>query len=884
MDGRCSLLAVSSSSSTRTVSTVERRWRLSLVLPAYNEEAGIRQAVVEACAALEKLTREYEVLVVDDGSSDDTAVLVAELAADHPQVRLLRHERNRGYGAALRTGFVAARFERVAFTDADCQFHLADLGRLMPLSERSPLVVGWRQGRQDPWRRRFLSRGYNLLTSALLGTRVRDCDCALKVFHRDVLPELLPETNTFFVNAEMLTKARQRGMEVAQVGVRHRPRLRGCSKVSVREVPRIAATLIRFWWSHVLFAGDLPASRRASQEGTVSSHCGLALVLLIAALLFFLRLRAPLLEPQEPRYAEIPRQMFEEGRLLVPVLHGEPYLDKPPLLYWLVMGSYAVFGVHDWAARLIPGACGFLTVLLTYLWGRRVVGERVGLCAALVLSLSAEFVYRQRMLNMDSLLCLWVTAALASAHIALTTGPVLRWRWWLLAATLCALGLLSKGPVALVLILMPLFLYAYLDPRCPRIGPRAWAPFVGVAVTLAAPWYIAVLVREPDFAYTFFWRHHVERFVTPFDHEKPAWFYVPGLLAGMLPWSLLLPGFARFLFRRSLRSAQRRPPALGFFLLSCLFCVFFFSASGCKRPAYILPALPPLALALGCYWNVLLPQRRHTMEAGLSLVWRWRSRSAGRAALLVLTLALGIVLLASYKHLLKPGVAFYLAMPAVVGLFLLRKQFISWGCCAAITFAVLVAGVYYLQPAYNRQFALRDQLRRNAALAHLKELRIACYPQRWDSIQFYLPHADVHVYARGQQKQLLADLRTRPQTLLLVKSGKSFEELLCEMPASLEFVPRGRPGFVTAGWVRRRANSAVVFADRMENVESANRLVQGDDLVTHVAGNAIQIAGLQRSLLVADQKDGASLQHHADLLVRMRMLLNDRMRSEIDHR
>ena len=104
------------------------------------------------------------------------------------------------------------------------------------------------------------------------------------------------------------------------------------------------------------------------------------MLVLIAVVLFFLRLHAPLLEPQEPRYAEIPRQMLSEGRLLVPVLYGEPYLDKPPLLYWLVMGSYAVFGVHDWAARLIPGLSGVLTVLLTYWWGRRVAGERVGLC------------------------------------------------------------------------------------------------------------------------------------------------------------------------------------------------------------------------------------------------------------------------------------------------------------------------------------------------------------------------------------------------------------------------------------------------------------------------------------------------------------------------
>jgi dolichol-phosphate mannosyltransferase len=210
-----------------------RNQRLSLILPAYNEEAGIRQAISEADAALSELVSDYEILVVDDGSSDRTGAIVKDMAEHRPRVRLLKHEYNRGYGAALRTGFDAARFERVAFTDADCQFHLADLARLLPLTDTHPVAVGYRQDRKDPWRRRFLSWGYNLLVRCLLGTRVRDCDCALKVFRREALPALRPETDGFFVNTEMLTKARQRGYHVAEVGVRHRPRLHGDSTVSM---------------------------------------------------------------------------------------------------------------------------------------------------------------------------------------------------------------------------------------------------------------------------------------------------------------------------------------------------------------------------------------------------------------------------------------------------------------------------------------------------------------------------------------------------------------------------------------------------------------------------------------------------------------------------
>src|SRR5439155_8136655 len=115
-----------------------------------------------------------------------------------------------------------------------------------------PIVAGYRADRKDPWRRRFLSRGYNALARALLGTRVRDCDCALKVFRREALANLLPESRGFFVNTEMLARARRLGYAVAEVAVAHRPRAGGVSKVSLREVPRTLRTLLGFWWREVV--------------------------------------------------------------------------------------------------------------------------------------------------------------------------------------------------------------------------------------------------------------------------------------------------------------------------------------------------------------------------------------------------------------------------------------------------------------------------------------------------------------------------------------------------------------------------------------------------------------------------------------------------------
>src|SRR5258708_18187355 len=257
-------------------------WSLSLVIPAFNEEAGIAQAVVEADDTLSQIAADYEILIVEDGSRDRTFEVASEVARDRPNVRVLRHEANRGYGAALRTGFEAARCDRVAFTDADCQFDLNDLAKLVPLAERVPVVAGFRIDRKDPWRRRFLSRGYNLLARTFLGTRVRDCDCALKVFRKAELSHLLPESRNFFVNTEMLTRARQRDFAVVEVGVTHQPRLHGDSKVSMTDVPKTLATLIPFWWSKVMFAGRVARLPESTAGGPRGSREWLSVLFLMA--------------------------------------------------------------------------------------------------------------------------------------------------------------------------------------------------------------------------------------------------------------------------------------------------------------------------------------------------------------------------------------------------------------------------------------------------------------------------------------------------------------------------------------------------------------------------------------------------------------------------
>jgi hypothetical protein len=514
----------------------------------------------------------------------------------------------------------------------------------------------------------------------------------------------------------------------------------------------------------------LPKSSRAA----LAQSCLLAL---LASAMFFSRLDCPLLEPEEARYAEIPRQMLVEGRLVVPVLNGTAYLQKPPLLYWLVMGAFCVFGPHDWAARLVPGIAGVLTVLVVFWWGRRALGKRAALLAGLVLCLSPRFIYLERMLGMDCLLCLWVTAAVLLVHLAISQ-KTFGWRCWLLAGGAVGLGILTKGPVALALVVSPALAVQIIARR--RISPLAWLVFLGTAAVLAGPWYLALLLIDPHAAADFFWLHNVVRFAAPFDHVRPWWFYLPGLVEDLFPWTLVpLLAFAKWIGtavkgdgvgQAAPADAQPGIMACRFLLVACAWCLLFFSASGCKRPAYLLPGLPFLALLLGRWLDRSLP---------LSLSPKVRFATAG--LLLALT---GLLLHSQWQWL----------------------------------------------PAHHESYSLRQRVQ-SAQAVTAADAPVCCYPHRWDSIGFYLHRDDIEVYDRTSVGRLIARLQSRSEALVFVKRQGFLDELRAILPANLQLTECGsRLGPAAACLCRKmvagRAAGAVasgrIVAPRMPGMASAN--------------------------------------------------------------
>ena len=202
-------------------------YSLSVILPAHNEEEIIAQTLYVVIQALTTMTEDFEVIVVNDGSKDQTGLIVGELAAVYPRVRLITHPVNQGYGAALVTGFEAVTKDLAFFMDSDGQFDIRDLERFFPLIEQYDAVLGYRIDRQDALMRKLNAWGWKMLVSTVFGLRVRDVDCAFKLYRAGFFRTHRLETRGAMINTEILYKLTRAGYTYTEIGVRHLPRQAG---------------------------------------------------------------------------------------------------------------------------------------------------------------------------------------------------------------------------------------------------------------------------------------------------------------------------------------------------------------------------------------------------------------------------------------------------------------------------------------------------------------------------------------------------------------------------------------------------------------------------------------------------------------------------------
>ena len=338
-----------------------------------------------------------------------------------------------------------------------------------------------------------------------------------------------------------------------------------------------------------------------------------------------------LVNPDEGRYAEVPREMVASGDWITPRLNDIKYFEKPALQYWATAAAYSLFGEHQWTARLWSALTGFLGVLMVFFTGRRLFGADAGWYAALVLGSSLLWVLVGHVNTLDMgvsfLLSAAVCAFLLAQHDAAKERA--RSRWMLAAWAALALALLSKGLIGLVLPGAALFLYILIERDWRLPGRLRLVAGITLLLALTLPWFVAVSLANPEFFRFFFIHEHFERFLTrQHGRYEPPYYFIPVLLAGMLPWTLTL---IDALARAWKRDPQQRFQVRRFLFLWAAVVFVFFSASNSKLLPYILPMFPALALLIGA---------RLTQLSDRALAWQ--ALPAALAGIVVLALVPGI--------------------------------------------------------------------------------------------------------------------------------------------------------------------------------------------------------------------------------------------------
>jgi glycosyltransferase involved in cell wall biosynthesis len=210
---------------------------ISAFFPALNEENTVDKLTLDLLTVLNSNFKNREVIIINDGSTDRTGEIADELCNEHNGcVRVIHHQESQGYGNALKAGFNAAQYDLVFFTDGDHQFDMNDLHTALSLIDGNDIVVGYRKDRKDPKHRLFLSKGYNLLVRLLFGLKLKDIDCSFKLFKRHALEKISIKSDGYFIDTEIMVKAKRQGLKIREFGVTHLPRTHGVSKVKMRHI------------------------------------------------------------------------------------------------------------------------------------------------------------------------------------------------------------------------------------------------------------------------------------------------------------------------------------------------------------------------------------------------------------------------------------------------------------------------------------------------------------------------------------------------------------------------------------------------------------------------------------------------------------------------
>lgn len=351
--------------------------QVSVFFPSFNEEGNIETTVKKAVEILQEHHLEYEIIIVNDGSTDHTQSVAERLASENSKIRVINHPKNLGYGEALKSGFYNAKYDTVVYTDGDGQFDFSQVSKFLEKIEDFDLVIGYRIKRQDSFFRRLFGKGWKLTLLASFGLTLKDVDCGFKMLKRKVL-ETIPHLESqrgAMINAELAIKAKKYGFKVTQVGVNHYPRISGKpTGASIKVIVKSYLDLLRLWWKlkdqKVLFIA-------------------LVFVLILASFLRFYRISEYMtFLGDEGRDALIMKKMLSGDLPLIgpPTSVGNIYLG--PFYYYMMFIPMVILNLNPVSAAAMNALIGVLTVAFIYYLGKIWFGRISGLIASYLYAIS----------------------------------------------------------------------------------------------------------------------------------------------------------------------------------------------------------------------------------------------------------------------------------------------------------------------------------------------------------------------------------------------------------------------------------------------------------------------------------------------------------------
>ena len=355
----------------------------------------------------------------------------------------------------------------------------------------------------------------------------------------------------------------------------------------------------------------------SSRDSSVSTphfwrRTPLVLAIIVGVSLFLLLWKLGsygLIDVDEGRYAEVPREMFLSGDWLTPRLNYLNFFDKPPLLYWGIALSYAIFGTTEFAARLVPALWALLGIVATYALGRRMFGARAGFLSAIILLTSLMWTVMARVVLTDMAVSSLVFCAIALWWLAQTAATAKERTLWLaLFWVSLGLGMLAKGPVAPVLCGGAIFVYLLICKRWRDLRNMGWIWGVPLLIAVAAPWYVAVALRHPEYNNAFWYEQNFGRFtgaIAKVDHSHGPLFLLQFLPLIFFPWSVFALPALFYGWKKLWPIRTQNQRAVVYLLGTIAFVMLFFSTSESKLITYILPVVPPLAILMAAYFDRL---------------------------------------------------------------------------------------------------------------------------------------------------------------------------------------------------------------------------------------------------------------------------------------